>query len=779
MKLLENIEVSMKKEEPLAIARILWVALLVFALGYFIGSIPVHFRQLQIIVQSPQVWIQLTYEDAISLRGIGLSMQFYALYLVSLETLVMLLFVVMALFIFASRRNDSMATFASAVAILYGVTSVPSIQALAESHILPQLPVDLLFALGLGLPLVLFYIFPDGKFVPSWTIWLAMIWISWITISAFFPAIYPDRMAFPLPFIIKSAWYATGIYAQIYRYFRSSSRLQQQQTKWVVFGFVAVFGGFLLFNLPFLLNESIHLTGLSRVIYIMTAYPLLALFPSLLVPVSIGLAVLRYKLWDIDILINQTIVYSLLTGLLVIMYFSIVIVLQSLFGIASGQNRSGLVNIISTLSIAAVFVPLRTRIQSGIDQRFFRSKYDATQILAAFNSTLREEIDLSRLTERLEQVIIDTMQPAYLLTWLENSQGFKVYGLDNESPVVIPSSDPFVEKQRRSPGMLMIDEIDLSSSYLDSLRKHHVKAVVPLISRGELIGWLTLGERLSGQEYNQTDRQLLNALAGQAAPAVQVAHLLLKQKAEALEMERLAYELSLARDIQRTLLPRELPSLPGWKFNAHYQPARSVGGDFYDFLMLLDGRLGVFMGDVTDKGVPAALVMAETRSVLRSIAQDIAAPGKVLELANNRLDPEIPDNMFVTCLYLLLDPSTGKITWANAGHDLPMQWTGDGIIELRATGMPLGLMPGMRYEQKEAILAPGETLLLFTDGLVEGHNLNREMFGIPRVKQAFQMHVGDGDDLIPALLQELTSFTGPHWQQEDDATIVVMRRLSE
>src|SRR5262249_19522758 len=158
------------------------------------------------------------------------------------------------------------------------------------------------------------------------------------------------------------------------------------------------------------------------------------------------------------------------------------------------------------------------------------------------------------------------------------------------------------------------------------------------------------------------------------------------------ERERIEQELHVARLIQQTLLPKELPALPRWQLDAYYQPAREVGGDFYDFLTFDDERLGIVIGDVTDKGVPAALVMATTRSILRSAAQTTASPGKVLEQTNNLLYPDIPAKMFVTCLYAILDPHSGHLCYANAGHDLPYRRYGDTVCELRATGMPLGLM---------------------------------------------------------------------------------------
>ena len=192
-------------------------------------------------------------------------------------------------------------------------------------------------------------------------------------------------------------------------------------------------------------------------------------------------------------------------------------------------------------------------------------------------------------------------------------------------------------------------------------------------------------------------------------------------------------ELEVARLIQQNFLPKELPDLPGWQVAAYYRPARAVGGDFYDFIELPEGKVGLVVGDVTDKGVPAAMVMAATRSVLRASAQRIVAPGEVLETVNDLLCPDIPPKMFVTCLYGVLDPETGLLRFANAGHNLPFARTPSGPLELRATGMPLGLMPGMTYEEREAVLTPGESILLYSDGVTEAHNPGREMFGGKRL----------------------------------------------
>jgi serine phosphatase RsbU (regulator of sigma subunit)/predicted ester cyclase len=243
--------------------------------------------------------------------------------------------------------------------------------------------------------------------------------------------------------------------------------------------------------------------------------------------------------------------------------------------------------------------------------------------------------------------------------------------------------------------------------------------------------------------------------------------------------ERVEQELRVARTIQQTSLPKEVPDLEGWKISPFYQPAREVGGDFYDFLELVDGRLGLVVGDATGKGVPAALVMASARSMLRAVAQALGSPspGDVLGRVNDALFIDIPANMFVTCFYAILDPKSGRLLYANAGHDLPYLYRNGDAEELRARGMPLGLMPGMSYEEKETTLHSGEAALLYSDGLVEAHDPEGEMFGFPRLRALVADH-GEEGSLGNFLLEQLYSFVGEGWEQEDDITLLTLRRLA-
>jgi len=251
---------------------------------------------------------------------------------------------------------------------------------------------------------------------------------------------------------------------------------------------------------------------------------------------------------------------------------------------------------------------------------------------------------------------------------------------------------------------------------------------------------------------------------------------------ELLEQERREHELGehelrVARSIQHASLPKEVPTLEGWQISPYYQPAREVGGDFYDFHLLPADRLGVVVGDATGKGIPAALVMSTTCGMLQLAAQalDSSSPGKVLRQVNEALLARIPLNVFVTCFYAILDPESASISYANAGHDLPYLWHGGDAEELRARGMPLGLMPGMSYEEKEIVLQEGDGVLLYTDGLVEAHDPQREMFGFPRLQALVSEH-GEERSLEEALLEELYSFVGEGWEQEDDITLLTLKR---
>lgn len=369
--------------------------------------------------------------------------------------------------------------------------------------------------------------------------------------------------------------------------------------------------------------------------------------------------------------------------------------------------------------------------------------------------------------------------------------------------VAIAEHDPLLAYLQATPGPFDPSTLELESPAISELRAAGVRLVVPLITSGELVGTVNLGPRRSEQVYSVEDRRLLETLAAQAAPSLRVAQLVRQQQAEARERQRIEQELQVAQLIQQNFLPSVLPQPPGWGVEAYYQPAREVGGDFYDVVTRPDGLVAFAIGDVTDKGVPAAMVMAATRSLLRASGGRLGNPGEVLARVNDLLQPDIPARMFVTCLYGILDPVTGSVRIANAGHNLPFLRSADGtVVELKARGMPLGLMTGMAYEELDATMTPGDELVLHSDGIAEAHDQSGEMFGLPRLRDAVggpdraatdppdrrDTDVGGADGVdasgatsarsagpIERVLADLRSFTRPGWEQEDDITLLTLR----
>jgi serine phosphatase RsbU (regulator of sigma subunit)/predicted ester cyclase len=296
--------------------------------------------------------------------------------------------------------------------------------------------------------------------------------------------------------------------------------------------------------------------------------------------------------------------------------------------------------------------------------------------------------------------------------------------------------------------------------------------------RGEIMGVAPSGKAMTNKVI-----MIHRIEGGKIAEEWSIGTLGLKLRGQRLEQEirereRVEQDLRVARSIQQASLPEEVPTLEDWQISPFYRPAREVGGDFYDFHLLPEGKLGLAVGDATGKGVPAALVMSTTCGMLQLAAQasDSSSPGEVLYRVNETLVTRIPANMFVTCFYAILDPQRGTLSYANAGHDLPyLRRHGGECEELRARGMPLGIMPGMRYEQKEIVLEEGEAALFYSDGLVEAHDPKGEMFGFPRLRELIARH-GEETSLEETLLEELYSFTGEEWEQEDDITLLTLRR---
>jgi serine phosphatase RsbU (regulator of sigma subunit) len=304
--------------------------------------------------------------------------------------------------------------------------------------------------------------------------------------------------------------------------------------------------------------------------------------------------------------------------------------------------------------------------------------------------------------------------------------------------------------------------LEMERSQFGTLLQRHPALAVEILRT--VVERLRLTENAVIAELRASNRKLVTAYRELQAA-----------QARLIEQERIEYELRTARQIQERMLPKTLPPVEGWSLSTCWQPARTVGGDFYDCFPIGDGQIAIVIGDVTGKGIPAALVMATTCSLVRFVSEQLHTPGAMLARINDRIAADIPEKMFVTCLVAVLDPLSGRIRFANAGHNLPFVRGPHGVRTLHARGMPLGLMPAMEYEEHEDVIAPGELLMLYSDGIVEARNGRRELYGDRRLAAYIATLPGERD-LPTSVCQDVWEYTGSSAQQEDDITMFVLQR---
>lgn len=405
----------------LPLARAVWLTAATLSVGLFLLGVPPYLAELQSVCsRGAELCVQnnlLTPQKMQELGRLGLSGRAYAVYLMALGGLFALVWWSVGVLIFLRRSEDPVALLASLALVTFGSFQGPqeSVER-AYSSLAPLAHVPAL--LGFTTIILFLYLFPDGRFAPRWMLLPAVAWISNDVVSLLFPAVYQIQGAGTAGFVLFFVPALCAIGSQVYRYRSMSDPVQRQQIKWVVFGLVVGFGGYLLLvaalGLTFgfdasrspLLVDLLFQTGVTVVL--------------LAIPIGVGFAILSSRLWNIDVVINRTLVYGVLTVSLAAVYVGCVVSLQYAFRALTGGD-SQLAVVVSTLAIAALFGPLRRLVQELIDRRFYRRRYDARKTLEAFSSRLRHETDLEVLSGDLVSVTRETLQPEHASLWLRNS----------------------------------------------------------------------------------------------------------------------------------------------------------------------------------------------------------------------------------------------------------------------------------------------------------------------------------------------------------------------
>jgi sigma-B regulation protein RsbU (phosphoserine phosphatase) len=562
-------------------------------------------------------------------------------------------------------------------------------------------------------------------------------------------------------------YFTAGLASLVSIYAGSSDPTLRQRVKFLTLGTVLGTLPFLVFNIA--LGKLFGRDDLA----------LLGAVPMVLVPVSFGYSIARYRLMDIEVIIRRSLIYAVLTGLIVGAYLVLVVVVGNIVLDVSGQN-SQLVAIISTLIIAAAFAPARDRIQGFLERRFFREKHDLQEALAELSREIPTCLDREELLELVDVRIRSLLHPSSLY-FVESQEGVLAVP-DGDDVFLMPWLSTVIHKRRttitpetiqleleRTAPDTVIEQRDLEVSRVTA---QNLEVFVPSFAGRRLVGALALGPKRSEVAYEGTELDLLSTVAGQLAIQLENIRLYIEEVAR----QKIEEELSVARDIQRRLLPSRVPNLEGFEVARLNIASAQVSGDYYDFVDM-EQSCGLVIADVSGKGLPASLLASNLQASIRALATHQSEPAAIFSAVNTTLYESTDPERFATAFLACLDPSDGAIRYANAGHNYPILRRADGRIEELARGAtPLGAFPGIEYEESRVRLEPGDVLVLYTDGVTETEDASGKQFGEDGLERLINDCNGCSAETIVERIRAAVDLHG-EGSAGDDMTLIVVRRL--
>ncbi len=531
---------------------------------------------------------------------------------------------------------------------------------------------------------------------------------------------------------------------------KSSTPLERSQARVILWGALFGFGPAVGVNLAMFMGVSFPGSELSYLAF--TLFPL-----------SIAYTIVRHKLFNIDVIIKRTITYTIVTSALLGLYFLMIGGVRMLMG-----DRSQIANILATAIVAVAFSPMRDRTKNLVDKIFFRTGYDFQKIVTEFGDEARETLDSEQLLGAFVKQVEHALYPENLAILLRQEGKDELHlvnsrGLGASTKLTLSVNDPRLALVGKSGKGIASEPADFGPL-------SHALAL-PLLDKDDVIGCVLVGRRKSDLEYKEIDRLLLVNLSQQLSVWLKNTQLI----GQVAGQERLKRELEIAAEVQAGLLPSKIPTLPGIELAALSRPALEVGGDFYDVIRVDENRLGILIGDVSGKGVPAALMMAMTLVIFRSIARGNDSAAEVMAKANELIYLNRPSSkMFVTAFYAIYDCRDNSLCFANAGNPFPIGSVG----RLEAKGVSLGVLARMNYEEQRITLRDGDLLVLYSDGAEDAMNSEREQFGEERVERIITQNLDcSPTEIQDRLLSEIHDFTGDG-TPFDDITLVTLRAYS-
>ena len=509
-------------------------------------------------------------------------------------------------------------------------------------------------------------------------------------------------------------------------------------------------------------------------------------------PLSIGYTIVKHDLFAIDVIIRRTYGYILSTGSVVAVYGVIVAILNYAFQ-SSEIAQSPAFSILFALAVVFFFRPLHERFQQVVDRVFYRQRYDYRKTIHSISDAMTSILDPRQIQKMLIGSVVSEMALENGLIMLrdEDRRSYKVHIVEGEG------AEKFQEKELMETDVLVETLKGKSTPFfrydleMDPAYKQHsevlqerfqafgAESMIPLKYKDVMRGIVSLGRKKSGKLFTAEDIDLLKTITNQSAIALENAKLF----EENLEKGRMEEELRIAQEIQVSMLPERAPAVEGFSVAARSIPAREVGGDFYDFIEMNGGgggtRLGIVIGDVSGKAVSGALVMAASRSIFRVLTEAKDSVAEVMNTGNSRLHKDVKKGMFVALAYAVLDSNEKKLILSNAGQPQPIHCpadcSGPRYIETEGDRFPLGIVLDCTYQETHMMLRDGDTLLFYTDGVVEAVDRNGELYGFDRLMASTEASRQMGaEDLLDFLLRDISGFVGG-MEQHDDITMVVVK----
>jgi sigma-B regulation protein RsbU (phosphoserine phosphatase) len=568
------------------------------------------------------------------------------------------------------------------------------------------------------------------------------------------------------------ACFVAGVAAFIHSYARTAEPAVRRKLRGVLLGTTAALLPIGVYNLLRQLDPGLQFDW----------DPVLTLLLALL-PISFAHAIVRYQLLDFELILKRSILYTLLTTSLALIYLVFVDLVSRVL-----RNRAGGSDIPATLLslflIAVLFSPVRDAIQQWVDRTFYREKYRHRKTLHEFSAALTTILDRETLLRLLVHRISSALPIPRVAVFLRDPKAPRLVlqaatGLGDVRPggIAFSTTEGLGGLLRDRSGALAVERMGgarigaIPEEERSRLGDLDAALLLPLVAGETMVGLITLGRKRSGELYSHEDRQLLKTLANQAALAIENSEL----HHNTIEKERMERELGLARDIQLGFLPNRPPELPEVEIAAVNSPCREIGGDYYDFLLTRPRGLGVAIGDAAGHGVPAALLMANLQAAFRVEALTHSSPAEVLSRVNACAFRQTQESHFVTFFYGLIDLHSGLLRYANAGHNPPLLIGADGsCCSLPESDLILGVEEKIVYREHAVTLAPGDCLLLYTDGVTDELNREEETFGVSRLRDmaVANRHLS-ADDLCRVILRDVTDFMGN--ELGDDVTLVAVR----